>query len=105
MLLKWDKFLKGLTEKERGPWTRHRPDMRSKAFQSRNICFIKGQGTLPFVREEERIVLVNMVQHCERMIGEIATTYPTFNSRQMKAAIADTDELMQMTGFIDSPAE
>ena len=76
--------------------------MRSKAFQSRNICFIKGEGELPFVREEERIVLVNMVQHCERMAGETATTYPTFNGRQMKAAIADTDELIKMTGFIDA---
>ena len=44
-----------------------------------------------------------MVQHCERMIGETAiATYPTFNARQMKAAIADTDELMKMTSFIDS---
>ena len=102
MLLKWNKFMNRLTEQERGNWNRHRPDMRSKAFQSRNICFIKGQGKLPFVREEERIVLINMVQHCERMGAVRGTTYPQFSISQMKAAIADTNELLKMTTFIGS---
>ena len=102
MILKWNKFMNGLTAAERGNWTRHRPDMRSKAFQSRNICFIKGEGAKPFIQEEERIVLINMVQHCERMNSVKGITYPKFNARQMKTAIADTDELLKMTTFIDS---